>query len=104
MATTTVMGNPIKITGVTAVAEVITANFVYIQKVVWYGVTTAAHKMHITNTDGKTLFKLTADAPGPSGEMMYTLDFPTFPHPCYGLKIDDLDSGEVYIYTVDRVN
>ena len=94
--------NPIKIAGTTATAVAITTRLVYVQKVIWYGATTAAHKMSITNTAGDQLFKLTADAPGTSGEMMYTIDFMIHPHPCQGLKVNDLDSGEVYIYTVPR--
>lgn len=104
MATTTTMGNPIKITGTCAAAEVITANYLRVQKVVWYGATSAAQKVHITDTDGNTLFKFTADAPGTSGEMMYTYEFPVHPHPCFGLKVSDMDAGEVYIYYVGAIN
>lgn len=102
MATTTTMGNPIVVTGTTATAEVITANTVKVQKVVWYGATTAGHLVNITDTAGNKLFPFCADAPGVSGLMMYCYDFPKHPHPCYGLKVDDMDSGTILIYTVDR--
>ena len=102
MATSTTMGNPIKVTGTCAAAEVITANTVMVQKVVWYGATTAAHKVSITDTAGNVLFPFCADAPGTSGLMMYTYEFPTYPHPCVGLKVADMDSGEIYIYLVTK--
>ena len=95
--------NPIMIEGETISSSTkLTDEFCYVQKVVWYGVTTAAHKARITDKNGKTLFPFTADAPGASGEMMYTYDFPHSPHPCNGLYVDDLDSGNLYIYTAMR--
>ena len=102
MATSTTMGNPIKVTGTCSSAEVITANTVMVQKVVWYGATAAAQLVNITDTAGNTLFKFCADAPGTSGLMMYTYEFPTYPHPCVGLKVADMDAGEIYIYTVTK--
>ena len=100
MATSTTMGNPIKVTGTCAAAEVITANHVLVQKVVWYGATAAAQLVDITDTAGNTLFPFCADAPGTSGLMMYEYNFPVHPHPCFGLKVADMDAGTILIYIV----
>lgn len=101
MPTSTTIANPIKITGTTGTAEVITANTVMVQKIVWSGVTTAGHKLSITDTAGNQIAKMTVDLPGAAGLLMAECTFPV-PHPCVGLKVDDMDSGEVLIYIVTK--
>lgn len=95
--------NPIYVSGdVISGSTKITDKFVYVQKVLWTGVTTAGHKATCTTIDGSALFDLIADAPGVSGEMMYSLDFYIEPHPCNGIYVTDLDSGDLYFYLVYR--
>ena len=103
MATITVNHNPIVVTdGPIAASTKVTDDFLYVQKIVWYGATTAGHKANVVDKDGNLLFHFDADAPGASGIMMYSYDFPVFPHPCYGIYVDDMDSGSIAIYTVSR--
>ena len=95
-------GNPITIKSqVIATDTEITSRYVYVQKIIWLGVTTASHKANFISANGADLFHFDADAPGASGLMMYTIDFFIHPHPCPGIHCDDLDSGDVYIYLVN---
>ena len=101
MAISVTINNPIKVTGTESSAAVVTANTVMVQKIVWSGVTTAGHKLSITDTAGNQIAKMTVDLPGTAGLLMVDCTFPV-PHPCVGLKIDDMDSGEVLIYLVTK--
>jgi hypothetical protein len=95
--------NPMSIaTGDVAGSTKLTDNFVYVQKVVWYGATTAAHLAMVKDKNGSVLFPFCADAPGAAGLMLYTYEFPLIPHPCNGIYVDDLDSGTLYFYTTGR--
>ena len=91
-----------KATGDVAGDTTVTDDFVYVQKVVWYGASTAGHLGMVKNKHGIVLFPFCADAPGAAGLMMYTFEFPMIPHPCDGIHVDDLDSGTLYFYTVGR--
>lgn len=92
-------GRTIIVTGTTATTEQITAEQCYVTKIVWYDVTTGDHKCSIDDNDGDTIFPLVIDAVTNAGMMTY--DF-TRPHPINGIHIDDLDSGELYIYLASR--
>lgn len=85
--------------GAVSSSEIVKVGMCYVQKVVWTGATTAAHKAILTDKDGYRWAEFTADAPGTSGELMYGLDFPAREGlPVDGINIIDLDSGSVYIY------
>ena len=88
-------------TGTTGSAEVITANIVSIQKIIWPGITTAGHRVELTDTDGNVIFQYAADTPGTAGTPTYESTFPT-PHSCVGLKVTDMDSGTLLIYLVTK--
>jgi len=95
--------NPMYIaTGDVAGDTTVTDDFVYVQKVVWYGATTSAHLAMVKDKNGSALFPFCADAPGSAGLMMYTYEFPLIPHPCNGIHVDDLDSGSLYFYITGR--
>ena len=96
MAISVTMGNPIKVTGDTAAAAVVTALYKKIQKVIWHNIATAGHLLSMTDTDGAQ--KLKGIVPTFTTASAIQYDFPKG-LPCYGIKIDDMDSGEVYIYT-----
>ena len=73
-----------------------------ISKIIWTGFTTAAHIMELTSGDQQhTILKLAADAPGTNGTPTMVVDFDP-PFRCRGLRIKDLDSGEVLIYEYKR--
>jgi len=92
--------NPMSIaTGDISGSTKLTDKFVYVNKVLWTGATTAGHIANITDKALHVLFSLIADAPGTSGVLMYQLDFGE-PHPCSGIYVDDLDSGSLYFYLV----
>jgi hypothetical protein len=73
--------------------KIITDDFCYVQKVVWSGCTTADHKAYVTDKNGLPLFPFHASAAG-----MYTYEFPLTPMPCNGIRVNDLDSGDLYFY------
>lgn len=98
MATASTVANPYKITGGAVAASLkITDESVTIQKIVWYGATTAGHLLSVTDKAGNTLYKCSADAPGASGVLTYTDDFP-LGLAASGVYCDDMDSGELYVY------
>lgn len=97
MATTSdITGNPYKVTGTTAAAEKVTDSGVMIQGFLWHGATTDGHLLSVTDKNGRQLWK---------GKMATTaLTEPvqiTFPQGLYsanGIYVNDMDSGELYIY------
>jgi hypothetical protein len=102
MATVQEKDNRIRISGgaITS-SERITDNLIYIQGILWTGVTAAAHKANLIDKDGDLVAALASDAPGTSGILMYYLPFPNPKGlPIHGLYCDDLDSGELMIYKV----
>ena len=99
-ADVTIKGNVIKVYNDTVEARLeVTKARCSIQKIVWTGVTTVAHKATITDFDGDVIADFVADAPGTSGLLMYALDFPAKEGlPVKGLCVTDLDSGTLFIY------
>lgn len=93
--TADVTGNPFKVTGTTTAANKVTDSIVMIQGFLWTGATTNGHLVSVTNKAGKQLWK---------GQMATTaLTEPvqiTFPLglPANGVYVNDMDSGELYIY------
>lgn len=84
--------NPIKVTGTTSSdTEVFPDQLVHIKFIRWYLPTTSGHLCHLTNTIGDTIIKMNAEA-----------DNDTQMWPIYtshkGIRCDDMDSGELYIY------
>lgn len=75
----------------------VTDESVIIQKIVWSGITTAGHLLSLIDKGGNTLYKCSADAPGASGILKYSNEFP-LGLTVRGIYCDDLDSGEVFIY------
>ena len=92
------IGRTIQITGTTAASEKVTDDHCYISKIVWYNATSAADKLNITDKDGNDIFPFVAAG----SNRMVSYDFMVCPHPIDGIYIDDLDSGEVYIYIATR--
>ena len=85
-------GYVIKVTGTTAVAQVVTANFVRLGGILWYRPTTIGHLLNITDTDGDDFVQGYCDIANISKWWNFQ------DQPVNGLKIDDMDSGTVYIY------
>ena len=88
-------GNPIKVTGTTNAANKVTDSPVRIKKIIWYKATTNAHLLSVTDKAGKQLWKaqMTTTKLGENIEV----DFPGGLE-SKGIYINDMDSGEVYIY------
>lgn len=78
----------------------VTDDMCYIQKIVWYNITTNGHKAMIKDRHGKPRFPLICASAG-SGNML-TYEFDTTPFPSDGLYVDDLDSGELFFYIATR--
>lgn len=98
MATASIVANPYKITGgAVSTSTKITDETVIIQRILWYGATTAGHLLSVTDKAGNTLYKCSADAPGSSGVLTYSDDFP-LGLAVSGIYCDDMDSGELYVY------
>ena len=96
--------NPIAITDETFTEPtLLCSEKVWVAKVNWTGVSTAAHKLMLEDKNGFRKIRLTADAPGSSGLMVIPFDAPVG-HPILfnGLYISDLDSGNVDIYLAAR--
>lgn len=69
-----------------------------IQKIIWTGFSTAAHIAQLTSGDQThVIWKAAADAPGTNGTPTIQSDFNP-PLRCFGLRVNDLDSGELFIY------
>ena len=89
--TVTDKGNVIQVTGTTAAAQAVSTNFMHLVGVLWYAPSTQDHLLSITDKSGNQVLKgkcVTANASN-----WWDLDG----LPVNGLKIDDMDSGEVYI-------
>jgi len=83
--------NPIKVTGTTSAASVIFSGKIRIESVRWYNAATAGHLFHLTDGEGHTVLKMRAATDAYTEQVDLGLSW-------NGLKTDDLDSGEVYIY------
>ena len=89
-------GNPFVITGTTAIFTKITDSSVMVQAILWTGATTDGHLVSICDKAGRLLWKgkmatskLGEDIPG---------DFPLGLYSSNGIYINDMDSGELFIY------
>ena len=94
--TADVAGNPFKVTGTTSASEKVTDSEVIIQAILWHAATTNAHLCSVIDKAGNQLWK---------GKMATTKlnedIFVSFPLGLYshdGIYVDDMDSGELYIY------
>ena len=94
--TAVVTGNPFKVTGTTAASNKVTDSAVNIQAILWTGATTDAHKCSVTDKAGNQLWK------GQMATTKLTEDiYMSFPLGLYshdGIYVNDMDSGELYIY------
>ena len=84
---------PIKVTGTTDADTEILAKtkHVFIQFIRWYKPTTSGHLCHITDGDGNTIMKMNATSAND------TQMWPVY-NGYNGIRCDDMDSGELYIY------
>lgn len=94
--TKNVSGNPFKITGTTDVAEKILDTEVMIQGILWTGATTDGHLCSLTDKAGRQLWKGKM-ATTKLGEDIYEW-FPRGLYSSDGIYVNDIDSGELYIY------
>ena len=94
--TKNISGNPLKVTGTTDTSERITDSEVMIQGILWTGATTDGHLCSLTDKAGRQLWK------GQMTTTKLTEDiYKEFPRGLYssdGIYINDMDSGELYIY------
>lgn len=94
--TADITGNPYKITGTTATASKVTDEPVMIQAIVWYKGTTNGHLLSITDKAGNVIWKEAINLQ--SLNRNNSITFPSGLYSSDGIYIDDMDSGEVYIY------
>lgn len=85
-------GYVIKVTGTTAAAEVVTANFIRLGGILWFKPTTIGHALSVTDSAGQSFVQGYCDL----ADISKWWNFQD--QPVNGLKIDDMDSGTVYIY------
>ena len=83
--------NPIKVTGTCSSAEKVTDKAAYIKFIQWYKPTTAAHLLSVVDKDGQQIVKGYCEN---ANETQWLPIFTRFD----SIYIDDMDSGEVYIY------
>ena len=84
----------IHITGTTTTPSSIFTDDKFIDRIVWDGPTTAGHKLSILTGNNKPFYGWTCSVNN-SGHDQKLGRF------IAGMKIDDLDSGEVYVYYSD---
>ena len=94
------LGFPIKVTGTTAADETVINNtdFMaacrnYISHIYWYKPTTTGHLLSMTTSTGKEICKAVCESANQSVVIPILYTF-------YDIVIDDLDSGEVQIFTI----
>ena len=86
--------NPIKVTGTTTTdTEILPHQLVHIKFIRWYKPATDGDLCHVTNANGQTIMKMNAEADD---------DTQMWPIYCsfYGIRCNDMDSGELYIHIV----
>ncbi len=91
-----ISSNPFKITGTTSSSEVVTTARVRIQGFLWVGATTNGHLLSITDVAGNQLWKAQM-VTRILNEGIF-IPFPLGLRSVDGIHINDMDSGEVYIY------
>ena len=84
--------SPIKVTGTTAADQEVFGDDIYIKFIQWYKPTTAAHLLSVKDRDGLQIVK------GYCENANETQWYPIFDE-YKSIHIDDMDSGEVYIFT-----
>ena len=94
--TADVTGNPLKITGTTAASNKVTDNPVTIQAFLWTGATTNGHLVSVTDKAGNQLWKGQMATTKLTEDIAFTL--PLGLYSSDGIYVDDMDSGELYIY------
>jgi len=84
---------PIRITGTTSTDTQIIpkGQLIYVKYVYWYNPTTTGHLCHLTDGSGKSIIKMRAETDGDTQMWPLGIKFD-------GLRIDDMDSGTLYIY------
>jgi len=98
MALTTVKTiSPIKVTGTDTTENTIYTGDIWIERIYWYDPTTNGHLVSITDANGLTiaLFKCVTASIGLAQERVIKGYY-------NGIKIDDMDSGTIFIHTVPR--
>jgi hypothetical protein len=86
--------NPIKITGTTATDQEILSSdkgITHVKFIRWYNPSSAGHFCHVTDGSGNTIVKMNAEAAND------TQMWPIYSS-YFGIRCDDLDSGELYIH------
>ena len=88
------LGNPIKVTGTTATIQYIIpkGQIIFVKFVRWYNPATAGDVFVLLSGDGREVVKGYCD----SANVSQTI--PVFSQ-LDGIKSNDVDSGELYIYT-----
>jgi len=81
----------IHITGTTSTPQTIFSELRYIDMIIWNGGTAGGHKVHILTGNDKPFLGFTFFAVNQSERIKIGRDI-------NGMKIDDLDSGELFIY------
>ncbi len=94
--TADVTGNPFKVTGTTAAAEKVTDSGVMIQGFLWTGATTNGHLVSVTDKAGNQLWK--AQMATTNLTEGISQSFPMGLYSSDGIYVNDMDSGELYIY------
>ncbi|MCK5604836.1 hypothetical protein KAR91_23300 [Candidatus Pacearchaeota archaeon] len=87
--------NPIKVTGTTSDDTEILATTVlaHIKFIRWYKPSTDGHLCNVTDGQGNTIMKMNAEAADDTQMWPIYTSF-------YGIRCDDMDSGELYIHIV----
>ena len=83
--------NPIKVTGTTSADTIILDRMAFVKFIKWYKPTAIGHICHITDSENVTIAKFYCDTDDVSQiDPLFIL--------VNGIKCDDMDSGELYIY------
>ena len=83
--------NPIKVTGTESSASAVLTKDVYIKFIQWYKPTTAGHLLSVVDSNGNQIVKAYCEN---ANETYWLPIFTEF----RDIYINDMDSGEVYIY------
>lgn len=94
--TAVVTGNPFKITGTTTSANKVTDSEVMIQAMLWHKATTNAHLLSVTDKAGNQIWKAQMTTVNLGNDIYIT--FPLGLSTQDGIYVNDMDSGELYIY------
>lgn len=91
-----VTGNPLKVTGTTVASEKVTDSEVMIQGFLWTGATTNGHLLSVTDKAGNQLWKAQMATTKLTEDISQS--FPLGLYSSDGIYVNDMDSGELYIY------